>query len=100
MRPASRGAADSPRQPTVHFSLDERPLFASAEHGDEIVEGGRVLGRELEPREKVEFVTEIASVIQPPRDARQVLQRIGDVAGSFFEDGPPFVLRKRPPRSS
>ena len=56
-----------------------------------------MLRRVLEPGEEVERFAEVAGVVQAACDCRQVGHRLGDVAGSFLEDGAPFVLRHRPP---
>ena len=66
--------------------------------GDQLVEQRRVFRRELEPGEEVERLAEIAAVIQATGDRRQVLQAGADVVRDGFEDRPPLVLGKVPPR--
>ncbi len=73
------------------------PLLAGAQFGQQGVERRFVLGRELEPGEKVERLAEIARVVKPPRDGRQVLHRESDMPRPVLEDRPAFVLRHRPP---
>src|SRR5262249_35756047 len=53
---------------------------------------------ELEPGQEVERLSEVAPVVQPPRDRREVFKPGGDVMRAFLEDPPPFVLRQIPPR--
>jgi hypothetical protein len=57
-----------------------------------------VLGCELKPGQEVEGLPQIAPVVEPLRDRREVLKTGGDVMGAFFEDPPAFVLGQIPPR--
>src|SRR5262249_17958809 len=57
-----------------------------------------VLWSVLEPREEIEWFTQVTTVMQTPRDGRQVLETDADMPRLVLEDGTSFVLRQRPPR--
>ena len=53
-----------------------------------------MFGGELKPGQEVEGLFQIAPVVQPPRDRREVFKPGGDVMGALLEDPPAFVLRR------
>jgi len=57
-----------------------------------------MLRGELKPGQEVEGLSQIAPVVKPPRDRREVLKTGGKVMGAFLEDPTPFVLGQIPPR--
>jgi hypothetical protein len=79
-RPVVPAVASSAAQSKLDLAVDELPLLARPQQGEELVEGGRVLGRELEPGEEVERLAEVVGVMQPSRDAGEVREAIADVA--------------------
>ena len=52
----------------VDFADDVGPFLGRAKTPDELLEGGRMLWRELEPGEEVERLAEIPPVMQAPCD--------------------------------
>src|SRR5262245_3946905 len=58
------------RQSEIDLALDITPLLARAKLTGQLVEGPAMLGRKLEPREEIEWSTELAAVEKPARDRR------------------------------
>src|SRR5215472_17781501 len=85
-------------QANIDLTIDVPPLLGLAEPPYQLVEGAGVLGSVLEPRKEIEWFTQVATVVQTPRDGRQILETDADVPRSVLEDGTSFVLRQRPPR--
>src|SRR5262249_20270441 len=85
-------------QANIDLTIDVPPLFGQAEAPHQLFEGASVLWSVLEPREEIEWFTQVATVMQTPRDGRQVLETDTDMPRSVLEDGTSFVLRQRPPR--
>ena len=77
----------------VDFADDVGPFLRGAKTPDELLEGGRMLWRELEPSKEVERLSEIPPVMQAPCDHRQVLDPDRDVVRALFEDRASVVLR-------
>src|SRR5688572_28003303 len=77
----------------LDLALDVRPLFTRPQHREQLIEGGRVLGRKLEPGQEIEVLAQLARLIQAACDAGQVLHTVRNVARALFEDGAPLVLR-------
>src|SRR5207248_10989282 len=92
-----RPADPSAREPDVDLAVDVVPLLGRAQTRHKTLEPFGMFRRVLEPREEVEGLAQIACMVQPPRDRRQVLEPDGDVVRSLLDDPPPLVLRKRPP---
>ena len=87
-----------PGEAQVDLAFDEGPFFGLAQPPHKFVKGRCVLGSELKPGQEVEGLSQIAPVVQPARDRREVLKTGGNVMGAFLEDPPPFVLGQIPPR--
>jgi len=79
----ARGSASKrrglPSEAEVDLPFDVGPFLSSSQPPHEFLEGDRMLGRELEPCEEVERLTEVAAVVQTPRDRREVSESDGDV---------------------
>jgi len=86
------------REPDVDLALDVAPFLGRAQGGEQVVEGGGIARGELEPGEEIERLAQIARVVEPAGDRRQVTQADRDVGRTFLENLPPFLLRQRPPR--
>jgi hypothetical protein len=87
------------RQPDVDLSFDIRPFLGTpqvCDQGLEAVGSGRGV---LEPGEQVEVLTQVASVVQSPRNGREVFEPDGDVVGPTLENRPSLVLGEFPPAS-
>src|SRR4051812_14766980 len=87
-----------PSDANVDLPFDVGPFRGCAQSVHEFLEARRVVRGELEPCEEVERLSEIASMVQPSRDPREVLQAGGDMAGAVLEDATTLVLREVPPR--
>lgn len=59
-------------QPDLDLTLDVAPLFAAPKEPEQLVESWCVLRGELEPRDEVERLAELATVVEAARDRRQV----------------------------
>ena len=95
---ASRGVLNlATRQADIQLAHDVAPFLSGAQTRQEFVERPLMFGREFEPGEKVEGFTEIAAMMQTPRDAGQILQADRCVARAFLVDGAALVLRQAPP---
>src|SRR5690242_10089129 len=79
------------------FAFHVAPLLSRPQHSDQLVECGGIRGSELEPRQKVELLAEVAAVMKPPRDPWQIREAAGDVMRALLEDCATSILRKRPP---
>src|SRR5262245_21636161 len=52
----------------------------------------------FEPREEVERLAKLPTVVQAPGDGRQIFQTDSDMARLFLEDGTALILSQSPPR--
>jgi hypothetical protein len=52
----------------------------------------------FEPREEVERLAKLPTVMQAPGDGRQIFQADADMARPFLEDGTALILSQSPPR--
>ena len=52
----------------------------------------------FEPREEVERLAKLPTVVQAPGDGRQIFQADADMARLFLEDGTALILSQSPPR--
>ena len=86
-----------PGETEVDLAFDVGPFFGCSQPPHQFVKGRGVFGGELKPGQEVEGLCEVASVVQPPRDRREVFKPGGDVMGAVLEDPPAFVLRQIPP---
>ena len=64
--------SSSAPQPELDLTIDIAPLGSSAQQSEQLVETWRVLRGEFEPRDEVERFAELPSVVEAPRDRRQV----------------------------
>lgn len=81
----------------VDLPVDEAPLLAGPEASHELVERTGMLRSELEPGEEVEWLVQVAAVVQSPRDRGEVAQADVDVMGPLLEDVSALVLGEVPP---
>jgi len=68
-------------QTDVHLTIDVGTLVGCPEHADELVDRRLVCRSVFEPGKKVEGLTKIVAVMEPPGDARQV----GKAAPTWWE---------------
>src|SRR6185437_4890586 len=81
----------------LDLARDVAPLFGLAERAHQIVErGGGGVG-ELEPGQKVERLADVAGMVEPPGDGREISPADRHVARAGLEDRAPLVLRELPP---
>ena len=86
------------RKTNIYLAIDVLPLLGRAQHVSELVEQCFVVGRELEPREEVEFFTKVTAMVQSSRDRGKESNRRFDVPGAFLENRATLILREGPPR--
>src|SRR3989442_8090453 len=80
------GSSTGSEEPDVDLALNVGPLLGLTQAVDELLKGGCVLWGELEPGQEVERLAEVAAVVQPTGDRRQVLESGRDVVGALLED--------------
>ncbi len=66
-------------QPDVDFALDVLPVVRLAETFDESFERGRIRAREFEPGEEVKGLAEVAAMVEPAGDSREIFEANHDV---------------------
>src|SRR5438128_9777321 len=86
-----------PSESDVDFALDIVPFSRFPEARYELVERGRVGGRVLEPRQEVEGLAKVATMIETSGDCREVLEADCDMMRVLFENRSSFVLGQLPP---
>jgi hypothetical protein len=84
-------------EPDVDFPLDELPFMGGSKARDEFLEGLSVLGRVLEPRNKVERLSKIPAVIELARNVGEVFQTDRSVLGRLLKNSSSLVLSEVPP---
>src|SRR2546425_179856 len=90
----------SPRlaeEPDVDLALDVCPFLRLAEAIDELLKGVCVFRGELEPSQEVERPAQVAAVVEPAGDRRQVLEPGSNVVRALFEDPAAVALGQLPP---
>jgi len=88
---------DFSRESNVDLSFDVPPFFRLSEDTYEFLKRVDVRWSVFEPREEIEGLAEIATVVEATRDCWEVLQADPDVSRSCFEYRPPLTLAKLPP---
>src|SRR5712691_975570 len=93
----SAAACSLQRHADFDFPLHETPLLCVPQAGRENFEGGGSRFGELEPREEVEGLPELTTVVEPTGNRGEVLEPDSNVVRALLKDRSPFVLRKSPP---
>src|SRR5688572_31930003 len=78
----ARSSSLSTRQANIDFALDERPLLCCPQFGDQRVERTCVFRGIVEPGQEIERLgrTQVAAMVEAPRNSGQIPQSRCDVA--------------------
>jgi len=85
------------RQADIDLAVNIAPLLRIPQSTHQLFEGFAIFRCIFKPREEVERLAKLPTVVQAPGDGRQIFQADADVARLFFEDSTALILSQSPP---
>src|SRR5499427_8948063 len=86
------------RQADIDLTVNIAPLLRIPQSTHQLFEGFAMFRCIFEPREEVEGLAKLPTVVQAPGDGRQIFQADAYVARLFLEDSAALILSQIPPR--
>ena len=86
-----------PGQPDVDFPFHVFPFLGPAQSDHQFLKRSGLPRRILEPRQKIKWLTQIAAVVEPACNRRQIAESGDNMGGLRLKNFTTFILRQSPP---